>query len=71
MRVWGMRRRKRLMSARATAALLLVFLAGLVASAEWPLWTLLIALALSAQGARMAWVDLVEYGECGGSEVSR
>jgi hypothetical protein len=58
-------------SARAKAAVLLVLLAWLVASAEWPLWTLLIALALCAQGARMAWVDLVEYGVRGGSEVSR
>ena len=54
------------MSARVRAALLLLLLAWLVACAEWPLWTLLIALLLLVQGLRMAWVDLVEYGVRGG-----
>lgn len=59
------------MSARAKAALLLMLLAWLVACAQWPLWTLLIALLLAAQGARMVWVDLVEYGVRGDSGVAR
>lgn len=59
------------MSARAKMAFLLMLLAWLVACAEWPLWTLLIALLLAAQGARMVWVDLVEFGVRGGSGVAR
>lgn len=59
------------MSARAKMAFLLMLLAWLVASAQWPLWTLLIALLLAAQGARMVWVDLVEHGVRGESGVSR
>lgn len=59
------------MSARAKVAFLLMLLAWLVACAQWPLWTLLIALLLAAQGARMVWVDLVEHGVRGESGVSR
>lgn len=54
------------MSARVRAALLLLLLAALVACAEWPLWTLLVALLLAVQAMRMAWVDLVEHGVRGG-----
>ena len=54
------------MSARVRFALLLLLLAALVACAEWPLWTLLVALLLAVQAMRMAWVDLVEYGVRGG-----
>ena len=56
------------MSARAKTALALLAVAWLVAAADLPHWTLLIALSLSAQALRMVHVDLIEHGTRGGGE---
>lgn len=56
------------MSARARTALTLLIVAWMVAAADLPHWTLLIALALSAQAMRMVHVDLIEHGVRGGEE---